>query len=698
MMKLTLTDKAQHYFSCLESLPVATICFGEDGAFLFANGVFQALCSLTSEQLGQLDVSALEAHLLESELQPPRIAEKGQFGATVSVQDNLRHLNDGRVVEVLHQRVSLPGLGDIQVQQWIDHSTVGRAFREIETELDLLLKLINRVPDQVYFKDLESRFTRINPALAKRYGLQSTAEAIGKSDADFYSAEHAKLTRAEELEMMQHRRPVFNQLHHEHWEDGSESWNVCTKMPIYSAEGEVIGVAGISHDITEHKRREADAWNKANYDGLTRLANRNFFLESLHTRLVKAKHHHDSFAVLLLDLDRFKEVNDTLGHSQGDHLLVQIAQRIVTELRDTDLVGRLGGDEFAIIIELSEVEDIQPLLARLLRAIEQPVMLGQEQVAVSASIGVALYPQDAESAETLLSRADEAMYHAKEQGRAGYTLYSSELSATTRRRLRLASDLRSAIDTEQIQVEYQPVVAAKFDRIVGAEALCRWYHPELGSISPEEFIPIAEQTGLIQRLEDKILDRVLAQLDWVNRSGGSPVRISVNISPRRIMREPQRLFGLADELQVLGIYQSQLVLEVTEGLLLDATDDVLHLFNQLSQQGFTIALDDFGTGYGALTYLMNLDIHQVKIDRSFVERIENDASSQALCAAIISLARTLGLTVVAEGVENEAQQHLLQGLECDYLQGYLFGRSMAGEQLMELLADQSTREKLTLDS
>lgn len=690
------TSTDSNYFRCLETLPVATICFGGDDRFLFANSAFQNLCTLNNEELSQLNAAGLKAHLADSELHPSRISGPGMFGASVSPQDNLRHLKDGRVVEVLHQKLSLPELGDIQVQQWVDHSTVGRAFREIETELDLLLELINQVPDQVYFKDLESRFTRINPALAERYGLDSAAEAIGKSDADYYTAEHAKLTRSEELEMMQQRRPVFNQLHHERWGDGSESWNVCTKMPIYSAEGVVIGIAGISHDITEHKRREADAWNKASYDGLTSLANRNFFLESLHARLLKAKHYHESFAVLLLDLDRFKEVNDTLGHSQGDTLLVQVAQRVAAQLRDTDLVGRLGGDEFAIIIEISELDDINALLMRLLKAIEQPVSLGLEQVAVSASIGVAHYPQDADSAEQLLSHADEAMYHAKEQGRAGYTLYSSELSVITKRRLRLASDLRSAIDTGQIQVEYQPVVAAKYDRVVGAEALCRWHHPELGPISPEEFIPIAEQTGLIQGLEDKILDRVLEQLVWINRSGVSVVRISVNISPRRIMRESRRLYGLADELQALGIYQSQLVLEVTEGLLLDATEDVLQLFSQLSGQGFTIALDDFGTGYGALSYLMNLDIHQVKIDRSFVERIENDASSQALCAAIISLARTLGLTVVAEGVETESQQRVLQGLDCDYLQGYLFGRSMSGELLMELLADQSARENLKL--
>ena len=686
------------HFDCLEMLPVATICFGTDGSFLFANYAFQTLCSLSRSELEVLDAAGLKAHLLELEAQPARIAAEGVFGAAVSPQANLRHLKDGRVVEVLYQQLSLPELGDINVQHWVDHSTVGRAFREIETELDLLLKLINQVPDQIYFKDLESRFTRINPALARRYGLDSAAEAIGKSDADFYSAEHAKLTRGEELEMMQQRRPVFNQLHHEHWGDGRDSWNVCTKMPIYSAEGDVIGIAGISHDVTEHKRREADAWNKANYDGLTRLANRNFFLESLHSRLIKARNQHDNFAVLLLDLDRFKEVNDTLGHSQGDQLLVQVAQRITGELRDTDLVGRLGGDEFAIIMELSDAYEIRPLLNRLLERIEQPVVLGHEQVAVSASIGVAIYPQDADSAEALLARADEAMYSTKDQGRAGYTLYSAALSATSKHRLRLASDLRSAIDTEQIQVEYQPVVAAKYDRIVGAEALCRWYHPELGPVSPEEFIPIAEQTGLIQRLEDKILDTAIQQLAWVNRSGVSPVRISVNISPRRIMREPQRLFGLEDELQALGVYQSQLVLEVTEGLLLDASDDVLSLFNQLSTQGFTISLDDFGTGYGALTYLMNLDIHQVKIDRSFVKRIESDASSQALCAGIISLARTLGLTVVAEGVETESQQLVLQGLDCDYLQGYLFGRSMSAEAFIGLLEDQSAREKLNLDT
>ncbi|NVK02669.1 MAG: EAL domain-containing protein, partial [Oceanospirillaceae bacterium] len=450
------------------------------------------------------------------------------------------------------------------------------------------------------------------------------------------------------------------------------------------------------HDITEHKRREADAWRQANYDSLTTLANRNYFLQQLSARLTRAKHTGGQFAVMLLDLDQFKEVNDSLGHSQGDSLLVHVAQRLVHVLRDTDLVGRLGGDEFAIIVEFSTIEQLDPLLTRLLSEIEQPVDLHQAQVSVSASIGVAVFPDDGDTPGELLSHADEAMYHVKGRGRAGYSFYSSKLSELTKRRLRLASDLRAAIGTEQISVVYQPVVSAHYNRIVGAEALCRWSHPELGEIPPSEFIPLAEQTGLIQRLEDWILDTVLQQLVQINNLNVSPVRISVNISPLRIMREPKRLSELAAELDSLGVYPSQLVIEVTEGLLLEATEEVLELFDILNKQGLVISLDDFGTGYCALSYLMHLNIQQVKIDRSFVERIDRDANSQALCASIISLAKTLGLSVVAEGVEEEVQRDLLSGLGCDYYQGFLFSKPLKPEVLMQKLAEQRQHEELVL--
>ena len=691
MLKKPLSNSSEQTASVLcsaqdllQGLSVATICFDAQGTCMCSNQAFKALFS--AEQVGtDPSKSHISAYVVSNKVVPSRIRDKGSFGAEVVAKDNLTHLKDGRILELQEHHVSVTGFGDVCLQQWIDHTPVSEAFREIESELRLLLELINQVPDQIYFKDLESRFIRINPALAKRYGIASPAEAVGKSDADYYSLEHAELTRREELDMMRAGIPVFNQLHHEIWDDGSESWNVSTKMPIFNSKGEVIGLTGISHDITEHKRREADAWQQANYDGLTHLANRNYFMEQLHERIANSKHKRERFAVMLLDLDRFKEVNDTLGHNQGDLLLVHIAQRMQGVLREKDLVGRLGGDEFAIIVEYRALEQLEPMLKRLLAEIELPLVLQSIQVSVSASIGIALFPEDAVNADDLLSRADEAMYSVKEQGRSGYSLYSAELSQITARRLRLASDLRSAIGTDQISLCYQPVVEAESERILGAEALCRWHHPELGDISPSEFIPLAEQTGLILRLEDFIIDTVLQQLVEINAAGASSIRLSINISPRRIIRAPDRLRTLAHELDDLHIYRSQLVLEVTEGLLLDATDEVLELFSLFYKQGFAISLDDFGTGYCALSYLMHLDIHQLKIDRSFVEKIDTDESSHALCASIISLAKTLGLTVVAEGVEQEVQRDLLGGLGCDYYQGFLFSRPLNSETFMTLI-------------
>ena len=680
----------------LQGISVATICFDSQGSYICSNRAFRELFSVEDIGGNHPAKEQVAEYIQNNKIAPQRIHEKGSFGAEIVPQNNLTHLNDGRIVQLQESHINLSWAGEVCLQQWIDHTPVSRAFGEIESELNMLLELINQVPDQIYFKDIHSRFIRINPALAKRYGIDTPSEAVGKSDADYYSREHAELTRLEELEMMREGEPVFNQLHQEIWDDGSESWNVSTKMPMFNAKGEIIGLSGISHDITEHKRREADAWQQANYDGLTNLANRNYFFEQLQVYINRAKHQGSEFAVMLLDLDRFKEVNDTLGHGQGDLLLVHTAQRMQQALRESDLVGRLGGDEFGVIVEFTDIGQLQPLLERLLAEIEKPLTLQSVQVSVSASIGIALFPQDATNADELLSRADEAMYSVKEQGRSGYSLYSAELSEVTKRRLRLASDLRAAIGSDQISLCYQPVVAASYDRIVGAEALCRWHHPELGDISPSEFIPLAEQTGLIQRLEDFIIDSVLQQLVRINSEDVSPIRMSINISPRRIMRAPERLKNLAYELDELGIYRSQLVLEVTEGLLLDATDDVLDLVKTFYDQGFAISLDDFGTGYCALSYLMHLDIHQVKIDRTFVERVDTDDSSHALCASIVSLAKTLGLTVVAEGVEKVVQRDLLGGLGCDYYQGYLFSRPLSSEAFMSLLDAQWMKEHLEL--
>lgn len=684
--------------SLLDALPIATIGFNADGLNLFYNSTFVSFWGLESYSIKVLTREGL-SELIEKQVDntPYSLSAEGVFGSGLIPQQGCQRLHDGRVIELVEAPLALPDGKTGVLQSWVDHTAISREYRELVAEHRMLLELVNQVPDQVYFKDLDSKFIRINPSLAKRYKLDSASEATGKTDADFYSKDHADKTRAEELLMMQHRQPIYNQLHHEVWEDGSESWNISTKMAVLNSAGEVIGLAGISHDITEHKQREEDAWHKANYDGLTGISNRSFFLEQLALAVSRAKRQSEVIAVLLLDLDRFKEVNDTLGHSQGDQLLVQMAKRFIHELRDTDVMGRLGGDEFAFVLEVPDMGALPSLLERMLEVIEQPVSLNQDSVSLSASIGVALYPADASTPEGLLGCADEAMYHVKSLGRAGFDFYSEALSLSTKRRLKLSSDLRAAIGTDQISVKYQPVMAAQYDRIVGAEALCRWDHPELGAIAPSEFIEVAEQTGLIRVLEDGIIDTALAQLVEINTLNVSPIRISINISPRRIMRDPDRLLNLPKEIDQLGIARSQVVLEITESLLLDASDEILNLFQFLVFEGVSLSLDDFGTGYCALSNLINFDIQQVKIDRSFVKKVDTDLSSKALCASIIGLAQSLGLTVVAEGVETEEQRQTLIDLKCHYLQGYLFSRPTDASDLMQMLKEQHEKERLNLD-
>lgn len=686
------------YSQLLETLPIAAIGFGAKGEYLFANAAFEQLWGLDLNRVSKLTAQDLDAFVQQQiDPRPHSHSAEGVFGSGLILQKGCQRLTDGRVLELIETPLALADNHAGVLQLWVNHTSITQEYQSLLVEHKLLLELINEVPDQIYFKDLDSKFTRINPALAKRYQISSPSEAIGKTDAEFYSNEHFAITRAEELQIMQSGVAEHNKLHHEIWDDGTESWNISTKMPVLNSASQVIGLVGISHDITEHKKQEADAWNRANHDDLTHLSNRSYFMEQLNSAVSRAKRQSDMVAVLLLDLDRFKEVNDTLGHSQGDALLVHMADRFVDIMRDTDIIGRLGGDEFAFVLQFTDLEAIPELLTRILAAVEKPIELMHDSVSLSASIGVAIYPIDAQTSEGLLGCADEAMYHVKHLGRAGFAFYSEALSLSTKRRLKLSTDLRSAIGTEQISVKYQPIMAANYDRIVGAEALCRWDHPELGAISPNEFIGVAEQTGQIRLLEDSILDTVLSQIAQINTMDVSPVRISINISPRRIMRDPERLRDLPNELDSLGIARSQLVLEITESLLLEANDEILDLFQYLVSQGISLSLDDFGTGYCALSNLIHLDIQQVKIDKSFVERIDTDYNSKALCSAIIGLAESLNLTVVAEGVETQSQRQLLKDLKCHYLQGYLFSRPIEASRLMAILANQRDKERLVFD-
>jgi len=450
-------------------------------------------------------------------------------------------------------------------------------------------------------------------------------------------------------------------------------------FPIRNEAGKPYRIAGIAQDITHRKEQEAHIQYLAYHDALTGLPNRALVMDRLDHATAQADRHKNILAVLFLDLDRFKTINDTLGHPAGDSLLQLTAKRLAATLRDEDTVGRVGGDEFLILLpELNSLEDVGHVAEKILASLSAPFLVADYELHVSASIGISLYPRDAENAEALIKYADTALYLAKEQGRSTFRFFSPELDTTVRARLHLENDLRSAIDKNQLFLQYQPLMDLNTGNCSGAEALLRWQHPELGLISPDDFIPIAEETGLIIPIGEWVLTTACLQARLWQEAGMTDFRISVNLS-RRQLEQAGLPATLRQILHETGCPPQLLELEITESSTMSNPEQAIIRLNALHEMGIGLALDDFGTGYSSLAYLKRFPLDRMKIDRSFVEGIADDSDDMAIVQTTIVLARQLRLKVVAEGVETTAQHAFLKALGCDEIQGYLFAKPMAAE-------------------
>ncbi len=594
-------------------------------------------------------------------------------------------LKDGRWLERITYRYEAIGGHDGIVCQWRDVTGKHMEVIASQHERDLMHSMMDSVPDQIFFKDLQSRFIRINTSLAKRYGLDDPAQAVGKSDADFYSADHAAQTRMEEFEIMRTGIPVFNQLHKEVWGDGKEAWNVSMKMPLRDANGQIMGTYGIAHDITEHKKAEALIWHQANFDALTGLPNRRMLRDRWDQAVNNRQRNNHGFALLILDLDHFKEVNDSLGHAVGDQLLVQASKRIERCLRVTDTLARMGGDEFAIILtDLTPEIDVGDIAHKVIGCIGAEYDLAGHTVFVTASIGVTLFPQDGESFDELLKLADQAMYEAKRNGRNGFYFFTSALQERARNRLQMAEDLHVAKREQQFYLVYQPIVDLRTGAVRKAEALIRWQHPARGVVSPGEFIPLAESIGLIEDIGEWVF-RAAAQKvrDW--RAQIDPgFQISVNKSPLQFQSKRRQASDWADYLRSVDLTPDAIVVEITEGLLLDASEWVQQQLLTTRQSGMHLSLDDFGTGYSSLSYLHRYDIDVLKIDQSFMRGLHPGSKNHTLCKAIIRMAHELGMQVIAEGIENTLQRDLLIEADCDFGQGDLFAKPLLPEDFLDI--------------
>jgi len=458
--------------------------------------------------------------------------------------------------------------------------------------------------------------------------------------------------------------------------------------PLRDGAGEVVGAVGVTLDVTELKRTQQELFESAHRDRLTRLPNRLSIDQRIEETIADARRDDRRFALLFVDLDRFKTINDTLGHAVGDDVLREVALRLQETLRAGDVIARPGGDEFIILVpRIVHTAEVESVAQRLVRALAVPVVAGGRELFVNASVGAAIFPDHGHDAGTIVGHADAAMYRAKGLGGSRFALYDESMEAAASERLALENDLRHAILRDELALLYPPVVDVATRRIAGCEALLRWQHPVRGLVSPTVFIPIAEESGAIVALDRWVLREACATAARV-RAHQPEFRVAVNFSPRDL-REPDLPDVVAAMLAEHGLPPGALSIEVTEHVLLD--DSVLPALRRICALGVGVTVDDFGVGYSSLAYLKRLPITALKIDRAFIREVADDAYDQAIVGSILSVARTLGLHVTAEGVETEEQLAFVASLGCDEAQGFRFGPAITGDALEEAVVRRSPR-------
>lgn len=485
--------------------------------------------------------------------------------------------------------------------------------------------------------------------------------------------------------------PTYINEHRIQCKDGSWKWTLSRGMVISrDAQGKPLRMIGTHTDITSRKHSETLIWQQANFDALTGLPNRRMLRNRLEQEIMKCRREGRQLAILFIDLDHFKEVNDTLGHDNGDLLLVEAARRIRACVRESDTVARMGGDEFTVMLsELSHAASTERIIQNILGAMTAVFQLGDEQVFVSASIGITVYPADATEVENLFKNADQALYVAKEAGRNRFSFFTPALQEGAQTRLRLTHDLRVGLAQHQFLMVYQPIVDLGTGAIYKAEALIRWQHPTRGLISPAAFIPIAEASGLIIDIGNWVFMQAATQAKRWRAALNPNFQISINKSPVQFHHVSAAHGSWQDHLKALGLPGAAIAVEITEGLLLDANSVVSDKLLELSDAGIQVSLDDFGTGYSSLSYLQRFEIDYIKIDQSFVRHLVPGSTDMALCKAIIVMAHELGMKVIAEGIETIGQRDLLIAAGCDYGQGYLFARPMPAQDFEAFVAQQS---------
>ena len=584
-----------------------------------------------------------------------------------------------RMREAIKQKIQKINEINASLEQTVIERTAELVTKEHESRT-----LIENSPDTITRYDRDLHRIYANPAFCTSAGC-SLGESLGKRPSEIPGGANALIYEMKILDVISNGESSQFELK---WvsRDGQEQCTHIRLTPEIDRSGQVSSVLAVGRDLSERMAFEATIWKQANFDALTRLPNRQMFHDRLDHEARLSRRSGKCMALMLIDLDRFKEVNDSLGHDTGDILLIEAARRITSSVRESDTVARLGGDEFTVILpNLDDTESIDRIAQAIIDKLAEPFMLGPDEAFISASVGVTIYPNDTIELDVLFKNADQAMYAAKNAGRNRFSYFTPDLQVAAEKRRRLTSDLRAALPGEQFQIYYQPIVDLATGEIYKAEALIRWQHPERGTISPLDFIPLAEDTGLIVPIGDWMFRHAVQQArQWRSRFHPS-FQISVNVSPVQIRQDSLLCVQWPEYLIQEGMPGECVAIEITEGLLLHAESKIDEKLLTFRDAGIRIAIDDFGTGYSSLAYLRRFDIDYLKIDRSFVQNLAFDEDNQALCEAMVVLAHKLGLKVIAEGVETTEQRDFLIAVGCDFAQGFLYSEPVPADQFEGLV-------------
>ena len=566
------------------------------------------------------------------------------------------------------------------------------AKHELADSKELLRNIIDTVPVRIFWKDTGSKFLGANKLFAKDAGCSDQNELIGKSDFDLPWSKEAKGYVDDDKAVMKSGKEKPSYEEEQTHADGSKLWLSTSKVPLRNEQDEIVGILGSYVDITPQKeamlavQKARDALGyQAEHDMLTGLPNRILYFDRLHQAIKKSNRNHKKTAVIFMDLDRFKEINDSLGHETGDWVIKLLGKRLKSYIRDEDTLARFGGDEFLILIEsFEDIKDVIEVLQKLLKSMEKPFDVNGHALHLTLSAGISIFPDDGEDPESLIRNADTAMYKAKDDGRNTFHFYTKEMTQQSLSHMVMSKNIRDAIDKNEFVLYYQPQIDAKENKLIGMEALIRWKTTDGKFISPAEFIPVAEDYGLIGKIGRYVFAEAASQITKWYAKGYNPGRVAINLSTIELQQE-DFVKNLKSQISSINCKPQWLELEITEGYTMKHPDEAIKMLNDIKELGINLSIDDFGTGYSSLSYLKKLPIHKLKIDQSFVSELPGSTNDEAIVESIISLANTMGFRVIAEGVETREQQEFLIKKGCDNIQGYYHSRPLPADEMEEFI-------------